>query len=175
MKEQRGKARAGQASKDKAKASGTPSSARTIAVNRQARHEYDILGKVEAGIALTGTEIKAIRLGRVNLREAYAHPEGGELWLFGVHIGPYPPAGPYGHEPIRPRKLLLHREEIEELTDAVQQQGLTLVPLRLYTNAKGIAKVELALAHGRKLYDKRRAIAERDAQRQMQRALGRRS
>jgi len=146
---------------------------KTVTVNRRAYHEYDILKRVEAGVALTGSEVKALRLGRANLRDAYAHPGGGELWLLGAHIGPYPPAGPYGHEAARRRKLLLHREEIAELSSAVQQKGLTLVPLRLYLKG-GIAKVELALARGRKLYDKRRAIAKREAQRQMQRALGRR-
>jgi len=145
---------------------------KTITVNRRAYHEYDILQRLEAGIVLTGSEIKALRLGRANLQDAYAHPEGGELWLLGAHIGPYPPAGPYGHEPNRRRKLLLHREEIAELAGAVQQKGLTLIPLRLYFKG-GIAKVELALARGRKLYDKRRAIAEREALREARRYLKR--
>lgn len=143
---------------------------KTITVNRKARHDYDILRTLEAGLVLTGTEIKSIRDGRVNLREAYVRPEGGEMWLVGSHIGLYPAAGPFNHDPGRRRKLLLHRDEILELARSVQQQGLTLVPLRLYLK-NGLAKVELALARGRKSYDKREVIARREAERQMQRAL----
>lgn len=145
---------------------------KTIATNRKALHDYEILDKVEAGLVLTGTEIKSIRAGRANLGDAYARAEGGELWLYNVHISPYPQAGPFNHEPYRPRKLLLHREQIAELVGKAAQKGLTLVPLRLYIRDHH-AKVELALARGRRVYDKRRAIAEKDARRQMERGVRR--
>jgi SsrA-binding protein len=146
---------------------------KTITVNRKAQHDYHILEKVEAGIALTGTEIKAIRDGRVNLRDAYARPERGEMWLVGAHIGPYAPAGRFNHEAGRRRKLLLHRKQIVALGREVVEKGLTLVPLRLYLKS-GRAKVELALARGRRHYDRRQAIARREAEREMRRALRRR-
>ncbi|MFQ5880108.1 MAG: SsrA-binding protein SmpB [Dehalococcoidia bacterium] len=146
---------------------------KVVTVNRKAYHDYQILRTLEAGLVLTGTEIKAIRLGRVNLRDAYVRPEGGEMWLVGSHVGPYPAAGRFNHEAGRRRKLLLHRDEMLELGRSVQQQGLTLVPLRLYLK-DGLAKVELALARGRRKYDKREVIARREAERQMQRALRRR-
>lgn len=145
---------------------------KTITVNRKAQHDYHILEKVEAGIVLTGTEIKAIRDGRVNLRDAYARPERGEMWLVGAHIGPYAPAGRFNHEPGRRRKLLLHRKQIVELGREVVEKGLTLVPLRLYLKS-GRAKVELALARGRRQYDRRQVIARREAEREMRRALRR--
>lgn len=148
---------------------------RTVAQNRRATHDYDILKRWEAGIALAGSEIKAIREGKANIREAYARPLNDEVWLIGAHIAAYGPAGPYGHEPERSRKLLLHRKEILEIRRAIGERGLTLVPLRLYLNEKGMAKVELGLARGRKTYDKRAAIAKRDADRQMQRALRQRT
>ncbi len=143
-----------------------------VAVNKKALHDYDILQRVEAGLVLQGSEIKSIRQGRVSLREAYARPERGELWLHGAHIAQYQAAGPFGHEPTRKRKLLLHKTQIRELARAVEEQGLTLVPLRVYLK-DGIAKVELALARGRKRYDKRAAIARKEAQREMARALRR--
>jgi SsrA-binding protein len=143
---------------------------KTITVNRKAQHDYHILERVEAGIVLTGTEIKAIRDGRVNLRDAYARPERGEMWLVGSHIGPYAAAGRFNHEPGRRRKLLLHRKQILELAREVEEKGLTLVPLRLYLKS-GRAKVELALARGRRQYDRRQAIARREAEREMRRAL----
>ncbi len=146
---------------------------KTITVNRKAQHDYHILEKLEAGIALTGTEIKAIRDGRVNLRDAYARPERGEMWLVGAHIGAYPAAGPFNHEPRRNRKLLLHRKEILALAREVEEKGLTLVPLRLYLKS-GRAKLELALARGRRRYDRRQTIARREAEREMRRALRRR-
>ena len=144
-----------------------------VAVNRKALHDYEVLQRVEAGLALQGSEIKSIRLGHVQLREAFARPEGGELWLLNAHIAQYAAAGQFGHEPTRKRKLLLHKSQIRELSRAVLEQGLTLVPLRLYLK-DGIAKVELALARGRKRYDKRAAIARREAEREMARALRRR-
>lgn len=141
-----------------------------VAVNRKALHDYEVLKRIEAGLALLGSEIKSIRQGRIQIREAYARPEGGELWLLNAHIARYDPAGPTGHEPTRKRKLLLHKSQIRELSRAVLEQGLTLVPLRLYLK-DGIAKVEIALVRGRKRYDKRAAIAKRDADREIARAV----
>ncbi|MFQ5860804.1 MAG: SsrA-binding protein SmpB [Dehalococcoidia bacterium] len=142
-------------------------------VNRKAYHDYDILDTLEVGLVLTGTEIKSIRAGRVDLRGAYARPQGGELWLCEAHIAPYPQARPHNHEPRRPRKLLLHRKELDELTGQVSRKGLTLVPLRLYIKGH-VAKVQLALVRGRRLYDKRRAIKERDMDREARAATRRR-
>lgn len=142
---------------------------KAITVNRKALHDYDILERVEAGLVLVGTEIKSIRAGRANLRQAYARPEGGELWLVGAHIAQYPQGGIYNHEPTRSRKLLLHRDQLAQLVGAVTQKGLTIVPLRLYIR-NHVAKVELGLARGRRQYDKRKAIARRDAEREMRRA-----
>ena len=142
---------------------------KAIAVNRKALHDYDILERVEAGLVLAGTEIKSIRAGRANIRQAYARPEGGELWLVGAHIAHYPQGGIYNHEPTRPRKLLLHRDQLTQLVGAVTQKGLTIIPLRLYIR-NHVAKVELGLARGRRQYDKRKAIARRDAEREMRRA-----
>jgi SsrA-binding protein len=145
-------------------------SLKTVTVNRKAYHDYHIDDSVEAGLVLTGTEIKSIRSGRVNLREAYARAERGELWLLGAHIAHYPGGNRYNHEPKRPRKLLLHRREIDELSGALLRKGLTIVPLKMYLK-NGIAKVELGVARGKKAYDKREAIAQRDAQREIQRAF----
>jgi SsrA-binding protein len=141
-----------------------------VAVNRRALHDYDILERVEAGIALTGSEIKSVRGGKVSLQEAYARPEHDQIWLQGAHIAEYGPASYLGHEPRRARRLLLHKRQIRELSDEVNQKGLTLIPLRMYLK-DGLAKVELGLARGRKQYDKREAIARRDADREIQRAL----
>ena len=140
----------------------------TIAVNRRARHDYAIEETLEAGIVLTGTEIKSIRAHRANLAEAYARIEGGEAWLIGAHIAPYAEGNRWNHEPTRTRKLLLHRGQIAELTGLTQQKGLTIVPLRLYIR-NGMAKVELGVARGKKAHDKRRTIAERDMRRDLQR------
>jgi SsrA-binding protein len=142
-----------------------------VTVNRKAYHDYQIEEELEAGIALTGTEIKSIRAGRVNLRDAYARIENGELWLIGCHISPYQQAGGYfNHEPERPRKLLVHRQELNYLREKVQAKGYTLVPLRMALR-KGRAKVDIGLGRGKKLYDKRDAMAERDARRDLERAL----
>jgi len=139
---------------------------RTVARNRRARHEYDILETYECGIALQGSEVKSLRAGRVTLADAYARIEGGEAWLLGMHVPPYEHASGFGaHDPERRRKLLLHRSQIDELMGRTQQQSLTLVPLSVYFK-EGRAKVELALARGRRLYDKRHAIAARDAERE---------
>jgi SsrA-binding protein len=140
----------------------------TIAVNRRARLEYAIEDTFEAGIVLTGTEIKSIRAGHVNLAEAYARIEHGEAWLIGAHIAPYDQGNRNNHEPRRTRKLLLHRTQIAELTGLTQQKGLTLVPMRLYLR-NGRAKLELGLARGKKAHDKRRSIAERDMRRELAR------
>ncbi|HEY7970169.1 MAG TPA: SsrA-binding protein SmpB [Candidatus Limnocylindrales bacterium] len=143
----------------------------TIAVNRRARHEFSIDETFEAGIALTGTEIKSIRAGKVNLADAYARIERGEAWLIGAHIAPFEQANRYNHEPKRERKLLLHRSEIDELLGRTKAKGQTIVPLRLYLNPRGRAKVELALARGKQLHDRRRDIADRDARRDIAREL----
>jgi SsrA-binding protein len=145
-----------------------------VAVNRKALHDYEILERHEAGIALTGSEIKSVRDGKVSLQEAYARPERGEIWLQGAHIAQYGPAAHFGHEPRRPRRLLLHKSELRELARQVEQRGLTLVPLRVYLK-DGLAKVELALARGRRQYDKREAIAKREAEREMERGLRQRN
>ncbi len=142
-----------------------------ITSNRQARFEYAILETIEAGVALTGTEIKSVRAGKINLRDAYARIDAGEVWLIGMHISPYEQASEYfQHDPLRPKKLLLHRREIARLRAELGQKGLTLVPLRLYLKGPR-AKIELGLGKGKKLYDKRDAMAERDAKRDVARAL----
>ena len=146
---------------------------KAIAVNRKALHDYDILERVEAGLVLMGTEIKSIRAGRANVRDAYARPQRGELWLVGAHIAQFPQGGIFNHEPMRSRKLLLHRDQLERLVGAVTQKGLTIVPLRLYIR-NHVAKMELGLARGRRQYDKRKVIAQRDAEREMRRAISRR-
>jgi SsrA-binding protein len=142
---------------------------KTVAVNRRARHEYAVDETLEAGLVLTGTEIKSIRAGRVNLAEAYARIERGEAWLIGAHIAPYEQGNRNNHEPIRTRKLLLHRDQIAELVGRTQAKGFTLVPLKLYIR-NGMAKLELGVARGKKEHDKRRAIAERDMRRELERA-----
>ncbi len=143
---------------------------RTITVNRKAYHDYHIQESLEAGIVLKGSEIKSIRAGKVNLRDAYAKPENGELWLHNSHIASYDAASYNTHEPTRPRKLLLHRKEVDSLAGKVMQRGLTLVPLKLYIK-HGIAKIELGVAKGKKVYDKREAIARKEAERKIERAL----
>ena len=145
----------------------------TIALNRRARHEYTIDETFEAGLALTGTEIKSVRAGKVNLSNAYARVERGEAWLIGMDIAPFEQASTHRatHLPKRTRKLLLHRSEIDELLGRAAQKGQTIVPLRLYLTARGKAKIELGLARGKQLHDRRRDIAERDARRDVQRQL----
>lgn len=146
---------------------------KTVATNRKAFHNYHVQESLEAGIALTGSEIKSIRAGRVSLGDAYIRPEGGELWLVNAHIARYEASSYLSHEPTRPRKLLLHREQINSLTSRVSEKGLTLVALRLYIK-DGIAKVEIALAKGKKLHDKRESIVRRETAREIERALKRR-
>ena len=148
---------------------------KTIATNRKARHNYHVEDGVEAGIVLTGTEIKSVRAGRVNLGDSYVRPERGELWLLNAHIARYDAGSYMSHEPLRPRKLLLHRKEIVALTSKILERGLTLVPLRLYIKGN-LAKVEIALAKGKKLYDKRESILRREVEREVGRVTkGKRS
>ena len=145
---------------------------KTVATNRKAYHDYYLQDSEEAGIALTGSEIKSIRAGRVNLRDAYIRPQAGELWLLNAHIARYEASSYLSHEPTRPRKLLLHRKQIDNLTSKVAEKGLALVPLRLYMK-DSIAKVEIALAKGKKLHDKRESITRREVEREIGRAIGR--
>ena len=148
-------------------------SVKAIATNRKARHDYIIEDTYEAGMVLTGSEIKSVRAGQVNMRDSYATIRDGELWLINIHIAPYKQASQQNHEPRRERKLLMHRREINRLTGKLQEAGLTLVPLRIYLKDSR-AKVELGLARGKKQHDKRQAIRERTDRRQMERAIGRR-
>lgn len=143
---------------------------RDISVNRRAFHDYFIDERYEAGLVLTGSEVKSLREGRANLRDAYARFFGEELYLVGAHISPYGPASQFGHDPVRSRKLLLHRREIDRLRGKIKERGLTLVPLRLYWS-KGRAKTELGLGRGKKFHDKRATIRERTEQREMDRAM----
>ena len=144
---------------------------RKITVNRRARHEYFIEETYEAGIALTGTEVKSLRQGKGNLNESYAGIDKGEVFLYNCHISPYEAGNRFNHDPLRSRKLLLHKKEIRRLLGKVKEKGMTLVPLSLYFDEKNRVKVELALARGKKLYDKRRDMARRDAKREMARAV----
>jgi len=145
---------------------------KTVVTNRKAYHNYHIGESIEAGIVLTGTEIKSIRSGRVSLGDAYVKPDAGELWLLNAHIARYEAGSYMSHEPTRPRKLLLHRKEIDSLASKIQEKGLTLVPLKLYIK-DSIAKLEIAPAKGKKLYDKRETIARRETDREIGRALKR--
>ncbi len=147
---------------------------RAVATNRRARHDYEIEETYEAGMVLVGSEVKSLRAGRASLAEAYARVTDGEVWLDGLHIPPYAQAAGRGHEPRRPRKLLLHRGEIDRLIGKTQERGLTLVPLRLYFR-RGVAKVELGLGRGKRRYEKRQAIAEREHRREMEREVARRA
>jgi SsrA-binding protein len=146
---------------------------KTVATNKKAFHNYFVGEKFEAGIALTGSEIKSVREGRVSLADAYVRPEHGELWLLNAHIARYDPSSYMGHEPTRQRKLLLHRKEIRNLAGKVAEKGLTLVATRLYLKG-GLAKVEIALAKGKKLYDKREVISRRESDRELARTLKKR-
>jgi SsrA-binding protein len=144
---------------------------RVIAENRRARFDYFLEDAVEAGLALTGTEVKSLRNGRANIAESYADVQGDEIVLINADIPPYAQGNRFNHEPRRPRKLLLHRKQIEKLIGAVQREGRTLIPVKLYWNDKGLAKLELALAKGKKLHDKREVAAERDWQRDKARLM----
>jgi SsrA-binding protein len=147
-------------------------SEKQIADNRRARFEYDIEESVEAGLVLTGTEVKSLRTGRASLAEAYARVERGEVWLHHLHIPPYGAGNIFNHDPLRSRKLLLHRQQIQRLAGRASQKGYTLIPMRLYFS-RGKVKVELGIARGKKLYDKRSAISEREAKREAERAVKR--
>jgi SsrA-binding protein len=151
---------------------GTPGD-RTVASNRRARHDYQILESLEAGIQLTGSEVKSLRAGRASLTEAYGQIRDGEAWLEGMHIPPYEQGVTRGYDPTRPRKLLLHRREIDRLFGKVKQQGLAMVPMRVYFT-HGIAKLELGLGKGKREYEKRQSIARRDSEREMEQAAHRR-
>jgi len=143
----------------------------TVAHNRKARHDYTIEDTLEAGIALTGTEIKSVRASNVNLQDAYARIEHGEAWLVGMHIAPWAGGNRNNHEPLRDRKLLLHRTQIDQIRGRAKTRGLTLIPLSMYFNDRGRAKVQLGLARGKKKYDRRRDIAARDARRDLDRQM----
>jgi SsrA-binding protein len=143
---------------------------KVISENRKAFHDYYIEDRMEAGIILTGTEIKSIRNARVNLKDSYARLDNGEIWVHQMHISPYEQGNRFNHDPLRPRKLLMHRSEINKLAGKIQQQGLTLIPIKIYLK-KGMAKVELAVCQGKKNYDKRQAIAEREGKRDIERAM----
>ena len=143
-----------------------------VAVNRKAYYDFHVLESLEAGIALTGTEIKSVRAGAVNLREAYAQVEKGEVWLHNAHIARYEAGNRNNHEPTRPRRLLLHRRQIHDLERQIQEKGVTLIPLKLYLKDQ-LAKVELGLVRGKKQYDKRESIARREAERDIARAVRR--
>jgi SsrA-binding protein len=156
--------------KQETKSQTNNESVKIISVNRQAYHDYFVERTIEAGISLVGTEIKSIRDGKVNLRGSYAIARNGELWLENAHIAVYDHGNRYNHEPLRNRKLLLHRREIEQLQAKVATKGLTLIPLKLYLK-RGKAKIELGLCRGKKLYDKREAIAERDVKREIERVI----
>lgn len=143
-----------------------------VAQNRSASYNYHILDRVEAGIVLVGTEVKTLRDGKASLREAYAEVRGGEIWLQNCHIPEYRPGGPWNHDPLRPRKLLLHRREMDKLAGRVQQKGLTLVPLKIYFRGSR-AKCELALAQGKKFHDRRQAERDQEAKREAREAIAR--
>ncbi len=145
---------------------------KVVATNRKARFEYFLLETYEAGIALQGSEIKSIRAGQISLAEAYVQTDGKEAWLINAHIAPYEQANRFNHDPRRPRKLLLHKREIREIWNAVRQKGVTIVPVQVYLK-EGKAKVEIAVAKGKKLYDKRHEIAKRDQSREIERERGR--
>lgn len=148
-------------------------SIRVVATNRKAKFEYFLLDRYEAGIALQGSEIKSVRAGQVSLTDSYVQVDGREAWLVNAHIAPYDKASRFNHDPKRPRRLLLHRREILELWNAVRQKGVTIVPVQMYLK-NGLAKVEIAIAKGKKLYDKRHEIAKRDEEREISREESRR-
>jgi len=152
-------------------AGGLPIPEKTIATNRRARHEYSIEDSLEAGIVLSGTEIKSVRAGKVNLADAFARIDRGEAWLVGAHIAPWEGGNRLNHEPKRDRKLLLHRGQIDQLLGRTKAKGLTLIPLKIYITSRGKAKLELGLGKGKQLYDRRREIAARDSRREVEREL----
>lgn len=144
---------------------------RDLVTNRKARHDYHILETYEAGIALAGTEVKSLRAGKGNLKDSYARVENGELLLYSMHISPYEKGNIFNKDPLRTRKLLMHRREIDRLFGLVKEKGVTLIPLRVYLNERGRVKVELAVAKGKTLYDRREDIKQKDAEREMEKAF----
>jgi SsrA-binding protein len=156
----------------KGQGGGTGDGKKVMVRNKKARHEFEILDTYEAGIVLRGPEVKSVRDGKASLAEAFARIDGGEVWIHGMHITPYEPAGRWNHDPTRPRKLLLRNDEIRRLIGAVQEKGLALVPLELYFR-RGYAKIALALARGKKLHDKRETLKRRTHEREMQREVRR--
>jgi len=144
---------------------------KVLANNRKARHDYFIEETYEAGMVLKGTEVKSIRMGRINLKEGYAEIHGNEIFLLGVHVSPYEKGNIFNTDPLRPKKLLLNKREIRKLIGYTTQKGYTLVPLRIYLNEKGLVKLELGVGRGKKLYDKRQTIAKKDAERRMQKEM----
>ncbi len=160
------------ANKKKDKKSGMISTNATVADNRRAHYDYALEDKFEAGIMLVGTEVKSLRMGQCTIKEAHVGPKGGAIWIFNLHIPEYKQAGPnMQHDPKRPRKLLLHKKEVDKLLGAVQREGYTIIPTRLFFNGRGLAKIEIALAKGKKAYDKRETIKKRDWSKQKQRLL----
>lgn len=154
-----------------AKGQPTPSNVKVVTSNNKARHDYELLTIYQAGLVLMGSEIKSIRGNRINVRDGFIQAKQGELWLMNVHISPYEQAKHFGHDdPVRPRKLLLHKKEIAQIIDRIREPGFTAVPTKVYLE-HGVAKVEIAIARGKKTFDKRQAIAKRDAERQMNRAM----
>jgi SsrA-binding protein len=149
---------------------GSAASGKVVATNRKARHEYHILEEWEAGLVLTGSEVKSLREGKVSFQDAFARIEGGELWLHSLHIAPYEQANRQNHDPLRPRKLLLHRHELRRLVGKVEEKGLTLIPLDVHFR-RGFAKVRLALARGKRLHDKRETLKRREQEREARRAM----
>lgn len=145
--------------------------ARDLVTNRKARHDYHILETYEAGIALAGTEVKSLRAGKGNLKDSYAQVENQEIYIHNMHISPYEQGNIFNKDPLRPRKLLMHKKEINRLYGLVKEKGVTLIPLRLYLNERGRVKVELAVAKGKTLYDRREDIKRRDAHREMEKAF----
>lgn len=146
---------------------------KVVATNRKARHDYFLLETLEAGIALQGSEIKSIRAGQISLKEAYVRIDGEQAWLVNAHVAPYDPASRENHDPLRDKKLLLHKKEIKKLWDEVRQKGTTIIPLRVYLS-RGRAKIEIAVAKGKRKYDKRQDLKKKDAQREIDRALNKR-
>jgi SsrA-binding protein len=158
--------------KHKSERSGSAeSAARPIAENRKARHKFEVLDTLECGLVLMGSEVKTLRTGKVSLNEAYGRIRDGEVWLVGCDIPEYPQATLWNHDPKRPRKLLLHRRQVHKFAEQAHEKGLTLVPLKLYFNDRGIAKLTLGLCRGRKTHDKREALKKQDVKRDIQRAL----
>ena len=152
-------------------ARGMAESQKLITQNKKARHEYEVLDTMEAGIVLEGSEVKSCRRGAVNLIDSYGRIEGGEMYIVDMHISPYSHANRFNHEPLRKRKLLMHKREIKKLYGKIREKGQSFVPLRMYFNQRGKVKVEMALVHGKKLYDRRQDIKKRDIRRETEQAL----